>query len=340
MGNSDSKAKQMYEYYFDPLTGEFRDAAIDKMFDNNNFINQLHSHIKEKTENKYAGASVERSHNTLKTAVTKLKEDLSENYTRVEDQDFYSKTEVNSLIEDKTCKAYCIKDGSGDAIGVNDFFTSDSSNNFKDTLKEHMNSKLKEEMTTYKADINKTIRENKDEFQEKFSEFEDNWNGDEWTENVITSITNRINTETRKNLIPKGTIVAFEEVLIPEGWVVCDGKNKTPDLRHKFIVGETAESFELKKVEKLIREAYVVSGSMGAKETESTTTAPTTTPVDILKALGKGFGIKEKTPQQSSQQSDTPTTQLTPKENNDILSKILGNDKDPTSYKMKFIMKT
>ena len=55
MGNSDSKSKQMYEYYFDPLTGEFRDAAIDKIFDNNNFINQFHSHIKEKTENRYAG---------------------------------------------------------------------------------------------------------------------------------------------------------------------------------------------------------------------------------------------------------------------------------------------
>jgi len=36
-----------------------------------------------------------------------------------------------------------------------------------------------------------------------------------------------------------GVIVAWKgiESNIPKGWVLCDGKNDTPDLREKFIVG-------------------------------------------------------------------------------------------------------
>lgn len=41
---------------------------------------------------------------------------------------------------------------------------------------------------------------------------------------------------TLKNL-PIGSIIAWENLTIPNGWVVCDGQNGTPDLRDKFIKG-------------------------------------------------------------------------------------------------------
>ena len=38
--------------------------------------------------------------------------------------------------------------------------------------------------------------------------------------------------------IPSGTIVAFHPSdSIPPGWVICNGKNGTPDLTNKFILG-------------------------------------------------------------------------------------------------------
>ena len=39
------------------------------------------------------------------------------------------------------------------------------------------------------------------------------------------------------NLLPEGIIVAWSTKNIPKGWVICDGKNNTPDLRKKFIYG-------------------------------------------------------------------------------------------------------
>ena len=37
------------------------------------------------------------------------------------------------------------------------------------------------------------------------------------------------------NLLPKGTIVAFNSDKAPDGWALCDGTNGTPDLRGRFI---------------------------------------------------------------------------------------------------------
>ena len=37
------------------------------------------------------------------------------------------------------------------------------------------------------------------------------------------------------NLFPKGSIVIYNDTLAPEGWVLCDGNNGTPDLRGRFV---------------------------------------------------------------------------------------------------------
>lgn len=37
--------------------------------------------------------------------------------------------------------------------------------------------------------------------------------------------------------IPAGTIVLYSGTTMPAHWVLCDGKNNTPDLRDRFILG-------------------------------------------------------------------------------------------------------
>ena len=37
--------------------------------------------------------------------------------------------------------------------------------------------------------------------------------------------------------IPSGMIARWSKTVIPEGWVICDGANGTPDLRDKFVLG-------------------------------------------------------------------------------------------------------
>lgn len=37
--------------------------------------------------------------------------------------------------------------------------------------------------------------------------------------------------------IPAGTIVMYSGTTMPAHWVLCDGKNNTPDLRDRFILG-------------------------------------------------------------------------------------------------------
>ncbi len=47
--------------------------------------------------------------------------------------------------------------------------------------------------------------------------------------------TNELVTNGPFNLIPTGTIVAFNSDKAPPGWALCDGANGTPDLRGRFI---------------------------------------------------------------------------------------------------------
>lgn len=37
--------------------------------------------------------------------------------------------------------------------------------------------------------------------------------------------------------IPEGLIIMWAGEVVPDGWVLCDGQNGTPDLRDKFLVG-------------------------------------------------------------------------------------------------------
>ena len=55
----------------------------------------------------------------------------------------------------------------------------------------------------------------------------------------ITTSTNinsvNLNVTGNFNMIPKGTIVAYNSDKAPDGWALCDGTNGTPDLRGRFI---------------------------------------------------------------------------------------------------------
>ena len=48
------------------------------------------------------------------------------------------------------------------------------------------------------------------------------------------------------NYLPKGTIVAFNSKVIPDGWAICDGTKGTPDLRDRFILGYNNNSKSVK----------------------------------------------------------------------------------------------
>jgi microcystin-dependent protein len=37
--------------------------------------------------------------------------------------------------------------------------------------------------------------------------------------------------------VPIGTIVMFNGTAVPDGWALCNGENKTPDLRGRFVLG-------------------------------------------------------------------------------------------------------
>ncbi len=52
------------------------------------------------------------------------------------------------------------------------------------------------------------------------------------------------------NMIPKGTIFAYNSDVVPEGWALCDGKDGRPDLRGRFLVGYNTEKPDYNKIGK------------------------------------------------------------------------------------------
>lgn len=40
------------------------------------------------------------------------------------------------------------------------------------------------------------------------------------------------------DIFPKGIVAAWAGTDIPNGWIICDGKNNTPDLSNRFIFGQ------------------------------------------------------------------------------------------------------
>ena len=55
----------------------------------------------------------------------------------------------------------------------------------------------------------------------------------------------------RKFIAPSGIISAFHGSEIPKGWVLCNGKNGTPDLTDKFIKESTSNQYSVVFIMKL-----------------------------------------------------------------------------------------
>lgn len=64
------------------------------------------------------------------------------------------------------------------------------------------------------------------------------YNNDQFT--VSNATITQMLTANAFNLLPTGMIAAWNGTVIPNGWVLCDGTNGTPDLRNKFIIGASA----------------------------------------------------------------------------------------------------
>jgi microcystin-dependent protein len=52
------------------------------------------------------------------------------------------------------------------------------------------------------------------------------------------------------NMIPKGTIFAFNSDIVPEGWALCDGKEGRPNLMGRFLVGYSIDKEDYNKIGK------------------------------------------------------------------------------------------
>ncbi|WP_350305613.1 tail fiber protein [Photorhabdus viridis] len=80
----------------------------------------------------------------------------------------------------------------------------------------------------------------------------------------ITVDSNGVSIDPNK-VLPKGMIVMFSGNSAPTGWALCDGKNDTPDLIDRFILGGNFSGINGKSNDK-------ASGSINAKEFKISTT--------------------------------------------------------------------
>ncbi len=67
--------------------------------------------------------------------------------------------------------------------------------------------------------------------------------GSETVEGIIKTTNLVLNPSSKFNLLPKGIILMWygSQESIPNGWVICNGTNETPDLRNRFILGASSK---------------------------------------------------------------------------------------------------
>lgn len=61
------------------------------------------------------------------------------------------------------------------------------------------------------------------------------------TEKMADGSVTRDKTDFKLFLVPSGFIGMWSGSVVPDGWLLCDGTNSTPDLRNRFIVGSGGE---------------------------------------------------------------------------------------------------
>ena len=98
---------------------------------------------------------------------------------------------------------------------------------------------------------NKKNKKNKNSIEKFYNQYEpnllDNYKIDFMAARELINISRKLirngitlpaNVDIRKNaldIFPKGFIVAYDKMIAPEGWAICDGNSGTPDLRGRFI---------------------------------------------------------------------------------------------------------
>jgi microcystin-dependent protein len=72
--------------------------------------------------------------------------------------------------------------------------------------------------------------------------------------------------------IPVGTIVMYSGTTMPAHWLLCDGKNNTPDLRDRFILGGELNDIGGKSSEKTTGDKDKKHFELNTNESSSTIT--------------------------------------------------------------------
>ena len=85
--------------------------------------------------------------------------------------------------------------------------------------------------------------------------------------NEQTLFVTDINVSGSFNMLPSGSIVMWTRADIPTGWTVCDGQNKTPDLRDRFVVGTVQSADNRQPVGEKYPDEFYKIGSQGGEET-------------------------------------------------------------------------